>query len=85
MKNKFLKIFALSCLMFLASPKIDLNAQCPMCRIGAESNLKNGGSAGKGLNIGIMFMLSSPYIIVGSIAVIWWRNRPNDDEGKEAI
>ena len=34
-----------------------LSAQCPMCKMAAESNLKDGGSAGKGLNFGILYML----------------------------
>ena len=31
-----------------------LYAQCPMCKIAAESNLENGGTEGKGLNTGIL-------------------------------
>ena len=53
-------------------------AQCPMCKIGAESNLRNGGSAGKGLNTGILYMLAMPYLLVGTIGYIWWRNRKKD-------
>jgi hypothetical protein len=46
-----------------------------MCKIAAESNLKNGGTAGRGLNKGILYMLAAPYLLVGTIAFIWWRNR----------
>lgn len=49
-------------------------AQCPMCRMSAESNLKNGGTAGKGLNAGILYMLALPYTLVGVLGFIWWRN-----------
>jgi uncharacterized iron-regulated membrane protein len=52
-----------------------LMAQCPMCKIAAESNMKNGGTAGRGLNAGILYMLAAPYLIVGSIAFLWWKNR----------
>ena len=57
-------------------------AQCPMCKISAESNLKNGGTAGKGLNAGIFYMLALPYTLVGTIGFIWWRNnrRKQEDE-----
>jgi hypothetical protein len=41
----------------------------------AESNLKNGGTAGKKLNTGILYMLATPYLIIGTIGLIWWRNR----------
>ncbi|MBT8234173.1 MAG: hypothetical protein HKN51_02745 [Saprospiraceae bacterium] len=50
-------------------------AQCPMCRMSAETNLQNGGSMGKGLNKGILYMLSLPYLLVGTLGYIWWRNR----------
>ena len=52
----------------------DLPAQCPMCKMGAETNLKNGGTAGKGLNAGILYMLAMPYILIGTFGYIWWKN-----------
>lgn len=60
----------------------DASAQCPMCKLSAESNLKNGGTAGKGLNSGILYMLALPYTLVGTIGFIWWRNsrRKEEDE-----
>lgn len=54
-----------------------IQAQCPMCRMTAEGNLKEGGSAGKGLNIGILYMLSMPYLIVASLGFVWYRNHKN--------
>jgi len=51
-----------------------LSAQCPMCRLSAETNLKDGGTQGRGLNAGILFMLSLPYLLVGSLGYIWWKN-----------
>jgi len=60
----------------------DAIAQCPMCRMSAESNLKSGGTAGKGLNAGILYMLALPYTLVGVIGFIWWKNnrRYREDE-----
>lgn len=55
-------------------------AQCPMCKMSAESNLKNGGSAGKGLNAGILYMLALPYTLVGTVGFIWWRNNRRREE-----
>jgi len=40
----------------------------------AESNLKDGGTEGKGLNKGILYMLSMPYVLVATIGFIWWKN-----------
>jgi hypothetical protein len=62
-------------------------AQCPMCRISLESNLKNGGSAGKTINRGIFLLLAMPYLFIGGIAFVWWRNRKvkSDDDLNEAF
>jgi len=53
----------------------EVMAQCPMCKMTAESNLNDGGSGGKGLNAGILFILSLPYVLVGSIGYLWWKNQ----------
>ncbi|HMT76459.1 MAG: hypothetical protein KBF75_11345 [Saprospiraceae bacterium] len=60
--------------ILIALNSTEILAQCPMCRMAAESNLKNGGSAGKGLNAGILYMLVVPYLVVGTIGFIWWKN-----------
>lgn len=81
MKNKFR--LAVKMVVFVLGMAITLpqaQAQCPMCKISAESNLKNGGTAGKGLNAGILFMLSVPYLLVGTIGYVWWRNRQKPGE-----
>lgn len=64
----------------------DLLAQCPMCRMSAESNLKNGGTFGNGLNNGILYMLSLPYLLVATIGYIWWKNnRRKEEEEMEVL
>jgi len=65
------------------TPINDVQAQCPMCRMSAENNLKDGGTAGKGLNAGILYMLSTPYLIVGVLGVIWWRNNRKREEDEQ--
>lgn len=81
MKNnwlRFIPLFALTLMLTFSSTPA--NAQCPMCRMSAETNLKNGGSAGRGLNAGILYMLATPYLIVGGLAFVWWRNRRKEEE-----
>jgi len=52
------------------------NAQCAMCKRIAETNQKSGeNKAGRGLNKGILYLLSLPYIIGGIGAVAWYKNR----------
>jgi hypothetical protein len=69
---KKLVVFFIVMFLFL---NIDLVAQCPMCKMAAESNLKNGGTAGKGLNAGILYMLLTPYLLVGGLAYWWFKNK----------
>ncbi len=75
----FTFVFAIFMLMTIWAP-VSLDAQCPMCRLTAEGNLKEGGMAGAGLNLGILYMLSGPYILFGSIAYIWWRRNGRADD-----
>ena len=77
--KKLLIIFSLIGAFSLVSPTI-AEAQCPMCKMAAESNLNAGGSSGQGLNNGILYMLATPYVIIGTIAFIWWRNRRKENE-----
>jgi hypothetical protein len=59
-------------------------AQCAMCKMAAESNLNRGGTAGRGLNSGILYMLATPYLLVGILGYLWWRNRHREDEPERA-
>lgn len=53
----------------------DLLSQCPMCKMSAEQNLKDGGTAAKGLNKGILYMLTLPYLLVFGLGFLWFKNR----------
>lgn len=78
--NKYISIIALAfTLSTVVAPTVAI-AQCPMCRMSAESNLKNGGTDGKGLNQGILYMLATPYLVIGAIGYVWWRNRKREEE-----
>lgn len=62
---------------------VDVIAQCPMCRMAAESNLENGGTAGKGLNTGILYILCLPYLLVFTIGLIWYRKNKKAKQEEE--
>ena len=49
---------------------INAEAQCPMCKGIAESSLKEGNTAAKGLNVGILYLLATPYLLIG---LFGWR------------
>jgi hypothetical protein len=54
-------------------------AQCPMCRMTVESNLQNqsGMSIGRTINAGILYMLAMPYLLVGTLGYLWYKNKKN--------
>jgi hypothetical protein len=79
MKKQYFFI-ALMILVFILLNTMDIAAQCPMCKISAESNLRDGGSAGRGLNAGILYMFALPYLLVGTLGFIWYKNRKNYDQ-----
>ena len=83
MKTKYFFLLVLLVLLVFYPEMVE--AQCPMCKMGAESNLNNGGSSGKGLNNGILYMLATPYLIIGAIAYVWWRNRKKKGEEIELV
>lgn len=53
----------------------DLWAQCPMCKMAAESNLNGGGTKGAGLNTGILYMLSMPYVLMAVFYYIYRKRK----------
>lgn len=69
-------------LVLLLAGMPDLPAQCPMCKMSAESNLRDGGTAGRGLNAGILYMLATPYLLVGVMAYLWWRNKKRNADAE---
>ena len=48
-------------------------AQCSMCTINAEQGTKNGNTQGKGLNAGVIYLLSIPYLLITGMGIIWYR------------
>jgi prolipoprotein diacylglyceryltransferase len=52
------------------------SAQCSMCRAVAESGSKNDAKkTAAGLNTGILYLLSIPYVLGGVAFFIWRKNR----------
>lgn len=65
-------MFIISMMVSIAS--VDrANAQCAMCTLNAENSTKEGNMQGKGLNNGILFLLSMPFIIGAGIGLLWYK------------
>ena len=70
------KIIALLFVCFLSFASVPASyAQCAMCRATVESNSKTEDqSIGKGLNAGIIYLMTIPYIAIGIVGYLWYRN-----------
>ena len=73
MKNK---ITIITLMLFIFQTK--LSAQCAMCKAVVEANLKEGGSAGAGLNEGILYLMAMPYIAVLLFGVFYFLQKKNN-------
>jgi len=69
------KLLTLVLLLVLVNTFSEVNAQCSMCRRVAESNLESGEKRGRGLNSGILYLMSIPYVMAGVGGYIWWKNK----------
>lgn len=54
-----------------------VQAQCPMCKTALKSNKEGSGKStvGNGINNGILFLLTMPYVLVGTAGLVWYANR----------
>jgi hypothetical protein len=67
---KRIALFLIAFLLF----QWDGFAQCAMCRTTVESTISNGRSnIATGLNTGILYLLAAPYLLVGAVAWMWFR------------
>lgn len=50
-------------------------AQCAMCRATIENNVSNGDvGIGASLNFGILYLFVMPYLAIGVVSYLWYRN-----------
>ena len=73
--SRYKKLFVIASILILCMLTLYVDAQCPMCRMSAESNLKDGGTMAAGLNKGIIYLLMIPYLLISVVGFIWWRNQ----------
>ncbi|QCR24801.1 hypothetical protein C1N53_00700 [Pontibacter sp. SGAir0037] len=57
----------------------DAYSQCAMCRATVESNVGTGSKepesdVGSGLNTGILYLMIIPYVLVGTVGFLWYKN-----------
>jgi hypothetical protein len=47
------------------------NAQCAIC---TKTAAQMGEEAGKGFNVGVLYLAAMPFGIMGYVAYKWWKN-----------
>lgn len=74
--KKLISIFAL--LLALTFLVITVNAQCSICTKTAQ---QLGEKPAEGLNSGILYLMFTPFILVGFIGFRWWKyNKQIEDD-----
>lgn len=77
--RKYGFLFVLSILPFLTQ------AQCAMCRTQVVNNVSAGETSfAAGLNMGILYLFFTPYILIGVVAFMWFKHSKVREQ-KESI
>lgn len=67
------RVFLILTLLILTGE--DILAQCAMCRSTLENNYSNGNPGiAAGINTGILYLLSMPYLAVLVIGYLWYKS-----------
>ncbi|MCS7017565.1 MAG: hypothetical protein RMJ87_05175 [Cytophagales bacterium] len=71
--KKFIGLILLALLTICAVDNV-AEAQCAMCRATVENNISAGTNRiGSGLNTGILYLMSIPYVAFVVIAYFWYK------------
>jgi hypothetical protein len=56
--------------------QLSASAQCAMCKATAESATDNVSKGiGEGLNSGIVYLMVIPYLLLGTVAIVFFRKK----------
>jgi hypothetical protein len=71
--QKVVKILSVLVLFVLFSQ--NAQAQCAMCKAIAETSQQSGSSIADGLNVGIVYLMFFPYLLMGVVGYALYRNK----------
>ena len=70
------KGFLILVLIAFVIQSYDLFAQCAMCKAVAGSNIESDANdVGKGLNTGILYLMTIPYILLFGLFILFFRDK----------
>ena len=73
MKNSVKYLFLVTVLFVFS---MGASAQCAMCKATAESATENVNKGiGEGLNAGIVYLMLVPYVLLATIALVFFRKK----------
>ena len=81
--SKMKRFFATLALTVFAS--LSVGAQCPMCKAALTSSrdhAKNKPVVGNGINKGILMLLATPYVLIGTAGVFFYQYKRRQKYGK---
>lgn len=64
---------------------VTVSAQCPMCKAALTSNRDNAkgkASVGNGINKGILMLLATPYVLIGTAGIFFYQYKRRQRYGK---
>lgn len=69
-------VFLFSLIILITLVDISASAQCALCRSSVESNRADDklSKFGNGLNKGILFLMTVPYVLIGTVGFLWYRS-----------
>lgn len=81
--NKLMKIYVI--FIFINSI-ILTQGQCAMCKSTVESNAKMEiTNRAQGLNYGILYLMTIPYILFGTLGYFWYRHSKKTKANRQRI
>jgi len=73
MKKALVAVLVFSLVMIAIG---DVQAQCAMCKATAESATEHVDKGiGQGLNSGIVYLMAVPYLLLATVAIVFFRKR----------
>ena len=57
-------------------------AQCSMCAATVDAH-KGESLIGTGLNAGIIFLMVTPYLLIGTVGFVWYRYYKKSKQGEK--
>lgn len=71
MKKSFIILLFVACLSVIS---FDVFAQCSIC---TKTAMQLGSKPAQGLNAGILYLMSIPYLAIGIVSYKWWKSKKN--------